>query len=182
MFVCCAFTSALMLMLTATSTSVELTPSANATTRNAVRFRTPATLTSPQMVSLVTEALSIFFYLCTNSTSTNHILHSVNFRHRVVVVLLFKITCIIWVKKKCISWFGYVCRHDTLTNYIVPEPVNDGRCRGKQRNSMGDNIKALTGQPLSTLLCIVGDRSRWVATTMKTSVGVSPRRSDVAGY
>ena len=76
------------------------------------------------------------------------------------------------VKRRKLSWFGHICRHDTMLKIIVEGTVDDRRCRGRPRKSWKDNIKKWTGQSLLSLLRIAHDRSRWAVITAKTYVGV----------
>ena len=51
-------------------------------------------------------------------------------------------------KRRKLSWFGHVCRHDTLPKIILKGTV-DRRRRGRPRKSRKDNIKEWTGQSMS---------------------------------
>ena len=68
--------------------------------------------------------------------------------------------------------FDHVCPHDTLPKIMLHETVNGSRRRTRLRKSWMDNIKKSTGQSLSSLLRIAGDRSRWATIAAKASVGV----------
>ena len=52
------------------------------------------------------------------------------------------------VKRRKLTWFGHVCRHDTLPNIIQQVTVAGRRRRGRLRKSWKDNIKEWTGQSM----------------------------------
>ena len=54
------------------------------------------------------------------------------------------------VKRRKLSWFGYVCRHDTLPKIILQGTVDSSRRRGRPRKSWKDNIRERTGQSRMT--------------------------------
>ena len=62
------------------------------------------------------------------------------------------------VKRRKLSWFGHVCRHDTLPMIILQGTVDGSRRRARPRKSWKDNIKEWTGQSMSSLLRIADDR------------------------
>ena len=45
------------------------------------------------------------------------------------------------VKRRKLSWFGHVCRHDTLPNIILQGTVDGRRRRGRPCKSRKNNIK-----------------------------------------
>ena len=61
------------------------------------------------------------------------------------------------VKRHKLSWFGYVCRHDTLLKIILHGSMDGRRCRGRLHKLWKDNAKKWTGQSMSSLLRIVQD-------------------------
>ena len=61
-------------------------------------------------------------------------------------------------KRRKPSWFGHVCRHDTLPKIILRRTVDGSRRRARSRKSWKDNIKERTGQSMSSLLRIADDR------------------------
>jgi len=85
------------------------------------------------------------------------------------------------VKRRKLSWFGHVCRHNTLSKIILQGNVNGGRRRGRPRKSWKDNIKEWTGQSMSSLLRVAEDRDRWATIAAEASVGVPQRRLGVMG-
>ena len=52
------------------------------------------------------------------------------------------------VKRRKLSWFGHVCRHDTLPKIILQGSVDGKRRRGRPRKSWKDNIKEWKGQSM----------------------------------
>jgi hypothetical protein len=86
------------------------------------------------------------------------------------------------VKRRKLSWFGHVCRHDALPKIILQGTVDGKRRRGRPRKSWRDNIKEWTGQSMSSLLRVAEDRRRWAAVTAEASVGVPQRRLGVTGF
>ena len=85
------------------------------------------------------------------------------------------------VKGHRLSWFGHVCRHDTLPNVILQVSV-DGSRRGRPRKSWKNNIKEWTGQSMSSLLCVAEDGRRWATIIEEVSVGVPQRLLGVTGF
>ena len=65
---------------------------------------------------------------------------------------------LVTVMRRKLSWFGHVCRHDTLPEIMLQGTVDGWRRRGRPRKSWKDNIKQWTGQSMSSLLCIADDR------------------------
>ena len=65
------------------------------------------------------------------------------------------------VKRRNLSRFGHVCRHDTLPKIMLQGTVDGSRRRGRPRKSRKDDIKEWTGQSTSSLLRIAYDRGRW---------------------
>ena len=69
-------------------------------------------------------------------------------------------------KRRKLSWFGHVCRHDTLPKIIIRGKVDGYGCRtGRPRKSWNDNNKEWTGQSMSSLLRIGDDKSCWAVIT-----------------
>ena len=75
------------------------------------------------------------------------------------------------VERRKLSWFGHVCRHDTLPKVILQGSVDGRRRRSRPRKSWKDSIVEWTGQPMSSLLRVPEDRRRWAAITAESSVG-----------
>ena len=61
-----------------------------------------------------------------------------------------------------LSWFGHVCRHDTLPKIILQGTVDGCRRGGRPRKSWDYNINEFAGQSMSSLLRIQDDGGRWV--------------------
>ena len=57
------------------------------------------------------------------------------------------------IKRRKLSWFGHVCRHDTLSKTILDRTTQCSRHRGRPCKSWKNNIKQWTGQSLSLLRC-----------------------------
>ena len=83
------------------------------------------------------------------------------------------------VNRHKLTWFGQVCRHDTLPKTIQQGTVDGSRRREKPRKSWKNNIKEWTGQSMLSLLVIADDSSRWAVITANTSAGVPQRRQGV---
>ena len=75
------------------------------------------------------------------------------------------------VKRRKLSWFGHVCRHDTMSRIIIGATVDGSRRSGKLRKSWKD-IKEWTGQSMSSLQRIVDDRGRSPVIAADESAGV----------
>ena len=82
-------------------------------------------------------------------------------------------------KRRKLSWFGHVCRHDTLLKTILEGTLDGGGRRASPRKSWKDNIEEWTGQLMSLLLCIADDRGRWAVIAAVASVGIPQRRMGV---
>ena len=111
--------------------------------------------------------------------------HSVKFKRnaiafalsRVVVVIhrcrRYNISRSILATRRKLSWFGHVCRHDTLPKTKLQGEVDDSRrgVRTIHRNRQANHCRR----------CCADDRSRWVAIALEKSVGVPKRRLGVMG-
>ena len=62
------------------------------------------------------------------------------------------------VKHCKLSWFGHICRHDTLPKIILQGSVDGRHRRCRPRKSWKNSIQEWTGQSMSSLLCIAEDR------------------------
>lgn len=51
---------------------------------------------------------------------------------------------LVTVKRRKLSWFGHVTRHDSMTKIILQGTLEGGRWRGRQMKSWMDNIKEWT--------------------------------------
>ena len=83
-------------------------------------------------------------------------------------------------RRRKLSWFGHVCRRDTLPKIILQATVDGSRRRGMPLKSWKDNIKEWTGRSMS-LLRIADGRGRWAVITADPSVGTPQRRLGVTG-
>ena len=79
------------------------------------------------------------------------------------------------VKRRKLSWFGHINRHDTLCKTILQGTIEGGRRRGRQRKSWIDNIKSWTESTVPELLTASRDRPGW-RTLAASSALRSPRR------
>ena len=89
--------------------------------------------------------------------------------------------CQLSVKRRELSsWFGHVCRHDTLPKVLLQGTVDSRHCRGLHK-SWKDNIKQWISHPMSSLLHIADDRGRWAVIAAEASIGIPQRRLGVTG-
>ena len=65
------------------------------------------------------------------------------------------------VRRRKLTWFGHVIRHNSLSKTILQVALEDGRCRGRQRKSRMDNIKEWTSLPVSGLFTRAFCRKDW---------------------
>ena len=65
------------------------------------------------------------------------------------------------VRRRKLSWFGHVTRHNTLSKTILQGTLEGGRRRGRQKKGWMDNIKEWTRLDSPTLLREVEDRAGW---------------------
>ena len=79
------------------------------------------------------------------------------------------------VKRRKLTWFGHITRHDSLSKTILQGTLEGGRRRGRQRKSWSDNVKEWTDLTMSELVHEASDRCRWRTLSAASSV-VSPRR------
>ena len=79
------------------------------------------------------------------------------------------------VKSHTLSWFGHVCRHDTLPKIIIQQGTVDGR-RGRRRprNSLKDNINEWTDQSMLSLLMSGEDIDLLPYIFVRSAVSVQP--------
>ena len=79
------------------------------------------------------------------------------------------------IKRRKLSWFGHITRHDSLCKTIMQGTVEGGRRRGRQRKSWSDNVKDWTEMDTPELLVQSTDREAWKR--MATSSALrTPRR------
>ncbi|KAL8591987.1 hypothetical protein ACOMHN_020465 [Nucella lapillus] len=74
------------------------------------------------------------------------------------------------VKRRKLTWFGHVNRHDSLAKTTLQGTVEGGRRRGRQRKAWADNAKEWTGETFNSLLRISEDQDRWRALTTVSSM------------
>ena len=83
------------------------------------------------------------------------------------------------VKKRKLSWFGHVTRHNSLPKTVLQGTLEGGRRRGRQTKSWMDNIKEWTRLDSPTLLRQAEDRGTWrrVAATASLMSPLRPSRT-----
>lgn len=79
------------------------------------------------------------------------------------------------IKRRKMSWFGHVTRHNTLPKMILQGTLEGGRRRGRQMKSWMDNIKEWTRLDSPTLLRRAEDRAGWRSLAASASL-MSPLR------
>ena len=79
------------------------------------------------------------------------------------------------IKKKKLSWFGHVTRHNTLPKTVLQGTLEGGRKRGRQTKSWMDNIKEWTRMDSPALLRRAEDRDGWRRLTAMSSLMSPPR-------
>lgn len=84
------------------------------------------------------------------------------------------------VKRRKLTWFGHVTRHNTLPKTILQGTLEGGRRRGRQVKCWMDNIKDWTQMDTPTLLRKAEDRSAWHLLARKSSL-MSPLRPSQPG-
>ena len=65
------------------------------------------------------------------------------------------------VKRRKLSWFGHVTRHNTLPKTVLQGTLEGGRSRGRQPMSWMDNVKEWTKMVTSTLIRKAENRTGW---------------------
>ena len=83
------------------------------------------------------------------------------------------------VKRRKLTWFGHVTRHDSLCKTIMQGTVEGGRRRGRQRKSWSDNVKEWTELSMPELLTQSTDRPAWRRMSASSALK-SPRRQRVS--
>ena len=76
---------------------------------------------------------------------------------------------LVTVKRRKLAWFGYVTRHDSLSN-ILQGTLEGGQRRGRQRKCRMDNIKEWTFLPMPELLIMAFCRKGGRRTSAESSV------------
>ena len=84
------------------------------------------------------------------------------------------------IKRRKLSWFGHVNRHNNLPKTIMQGTVEGSRRRGRQRKSWFDNIREWSQRTLPELLRLSEDRTTWKALARRTAL-ISPRRLNSHG-
>ena len=79
------------------------------------------------------------------------------------------------VKRRKLTWFGHVTRHNSLSKTILQGTIEGGRRRGRQRKSWMEDVKNWTNLDMPQLLTQAMDRSRWRRLSVSSSL-MSPLR------
>jgi len=89
--------------------------------------------------------------------------------------LIMHTLCLATVKRRKMSWFGHVNRHNTLSKTILQGTVEGKRKRGRQKKIWSNNIREWMEGDLVDLTRATENRKNW----QKLSRGAaleSPRR------
>ena len=84
------------------------------------------------------------------------------------------------VKRRKLTWYGHVNRHNSLAKTIMQGFVEGTRRRGKQRKCWMDNIFEWTNMDLQVLLRQTEDREGWRKITTASSRMLPPTTGEVA--
>ena len=84
------------------------------------------------------------------------------------------------IKRRKLTWFGHVSRHNTLPKTILQGTLTGGRKRGRQQKNWLDNIKEWTRMDTATLTRKAEDRACW-RRLAKISSLMSPLRPQRSG-
>ena len=85
------------------------------------------------------------------------------------------------VKRRKLTWFGHISRHDSMAKEILQGTLEGGRRRGRQNKTWMDNIKEWTRLDSPTLLRKTEDRPGWRALAKEASAVMSPLRPPRSG-
>ena len=85
------------------------------------------------------------------------------------------------VKRRKLTWYGHVNRHNSLAKTIMQGSVEGIRRRGKQRKCWMDNILEWTNMDLQVLLRQTEDREQWRKITTAASRILPPTTGEVTG-
>ena len=84
------------------------------------------------------------------------------------------------VKRRKLSWFGHITRHNTLPKTVLQGTLEGGRRRGRQTKCWMDNIKDWTRLDSPSLIREAEDRAGWRRLAARTSL-MSPLRPSRPG-
>jgi len=79
------------------------------------------------------------------------------------------------IKRRKLTWFGHVNRHEGLPKTILQGTLPGSRKRGRQKKAWNDNICEWTGESLSNLTRATEDRGEWRRKSYSSSLK-SPQR------
>ena len=84
------------------------------------------------------------------------------------------------IKRRKLTWFGHVTRHNSLPKTILQGTLEGGRKRGRQAKSWLDNIKEWTRMDTPTLIRKAEYRASWRRLAHSASL-MSPLRPQRSG-
>ena len=84
------------------------------------------------------------------------------------------------IKRRKLSWFGHVTRHNTLSRTVLQGTLEGSRRRGRQAKCWMDNVKEWTRMDSPTLIRKVEDRDGWRSLVQQRSFR-SPLRPQRSG-
>ena len=84
------------------------------------------------------------------------------------------------IKKKKLTWYGHVARHNTLPKTVLQGTLEGGRKRGRQVKCWMDNIKEWTRMNSPTLIREAEDRTGWRQLAARSAL-MSPLRPHRSG-
>ena len=84
------------------------------------------------------------------------------------------------VKRRKLTWFGHVTRHNNLPKTVLQGTLEGGRKRGRQMKCWMDNVKEWTRMDSPTLIRKAEDRHTWHSLAHHSSL-MSPRRPSRSG-
>ena len=84
------------------------------------------------------------------------------------------------IKRRKLTWFGQVTRHNSLPKTILQGTLEGGRKRGRQAKSWLDNIKEWTRMDTPTLIRKAEYRASWSRLAHSASL-MSPLRPQRSG-
>ena len=79
------------------------------------------------------------------------------------------------VKRRKLTWFGHVTRHDSLAKTILQGTVEGGRRRGRPRKSWAEDVKNWTSLQMKDLVTQANNRPQWRRLSASASL-MSPLR------
>ena len=78
------------------------------------------------------------------------------------------------IKRRKMSYYGHICRHNILANTIMQGKVEGARSRGRPKKDWMSNITLWTNKTLDALLEKTRDRDRWRKVVIVASNMIPP--------